>query len=187
MNRPTFLEGVGVALAASLSGAAGYTALSAAAGGVGMLRPVVAGLALGYLIYLLARTPVRVGRVAAFLAWCLTAVGLWLAAPPLALYLLLHVGMLWLIRAVFFHSSLVSALADLALALLALAAGIWALVQTGNLLLGIWCFFLVQAGFVAIPPGPEARRPGHEPSPGDSFEHAHRIAEAALRKHASPL
>jgi ABC-type transport system involved in multi-copper enzyme maturation permease subunit len=186
MTRPTFLEGVGVALAASLSGAAAYTALSAAVG-VGMLRPVIAGLALGYLVYLLARTPVRVGRVTAFLAWCLAAVGLWVAAPPLALYLLLHVGMLWLIRALFFHASLVSALADLALGLLALAAGLWALAQTGSLLLGLWCFFLVQAGFVAIPPGSAARRPGREPSREDAFEHAHRIAEAALRKHASPL
>jgi hypothetical protein len=186
MTRPTFLEGVGVALAASLSGAAAYTALSAAADG-GMLRPVIAGFALAYLVYLLARTPIRVGRVTAFIAWCLSAVGLWLAAPPLALYLLLHVGMLWLIRALFFHASLVSALADLALGLLALAAGIWALVQTGSLLLGIWCFFLVQAGFVAIPPGSTAGRHGREPSHEDAFEHAHRIAEAALRKHASPL
>jgi hypothetical protein len=187
MNRPTFLEGVGVALTASIAGAAAYTTLSALTGGIGTLRPVIAGLALGYLIYLLVRTPVRVGRVTAFLAWCLAAVGLWLAAPPLVLYLLLHVGMLWLIRTLFFNSSLVSALADLALALLALAAGIWALVQTGSLLLGIWCFFLVQAGFVAIPPGPAARHPGRRPYQEDAFEHAHRIAEAALRKHSPPL
>lgn len=186
MTRPTFVEGVGVALAASLSGSAAYTALSAAAGG-GMLRPVVVGLALGYLVYLLARTPVRAGRVTAFIAWCLAAAGLWLAAPPLALDLLLHVAMLWLIRTLFFHSSLVSALADLTLSLLALAAVIWALVQTGSLLLGIWCFFLVQAGFVAIPPGPAARRPRREPSHEDDFEHAHRIAKSALRKHASSL
>jgi hypothetical protein len=186
MTRPTFLEGVGVALAASLSGAAAHTALSAAVGG-GLLRLVISGLALGYLVYLLARTPVRVGRVSAFVAWCVAAAGLWLTAPPFALYLLVHVGMLWLIRSLFFHSGLFSALADLALGLLALAAGIWAVVHTGSLMLGIWCFFLLQAGFVAIPKGSITRRRAGEPSHDDRFERAHRIAEAALRKHASTL
>jgi hypothetical protein len=186
MTRPTFLEGVGVALVASLAGAAAHTALSAAAGG-GMLRLVVSSLALGYLIYLLVRTPMRVGRVTAFVAWWLAAAGLWFATPPLALYLLLHVGLLWLIRSLFFHSSLLSALADLAIGLLALAAGVWALVHTGSLLLGIWCFFLVQAGFVAIPAGPIGRRQARDPLHEDGFERAHRNAEAALRKHSSIL
>ena len=150
MKTPTVLEGVGIALAASVAGSVAYTALAAVAGG-GALRLVVAGLALGYVLYLLARSPGRVGRVTALGAWGAAALLVWLAAPPLALYLLLHLGGLWLLRSLFFHSSLFSAAADLGLSLLALAAGIWALAHTGSLLLGIWCFFLVQALFVAIP------------------------------------
>jgi hypothetical protein len=185
MKTPTFLEGVAVALAASLVGSAAHTALATVAGG-GVLRPVIAGLALGYLIYLLARSPARVGRVAALAAWAVMATLLWLGAPPLALFLLLHLGALWLLRSLFFHSSLVAALGDLGLSLLALAAGVWAVVHTGSLLLGIWCFFLVQALFVVLPsrlarPSRDGRRESEDP-----FDHAHRVAEAAVRRLASP-
>lgn len=181
MKRPTFLEGVGVALAASIAGSVAYTALSAVAGG-GLLRPVVTGLAFAYVVYLLARAPQRVGRVTALAAWCMAAAGLWLAAPPLALYLLLHVGLTWLVRSLFFHSGVFAALVDLALGVAALAAGVWAVVHTGSVLLGVWCFFLVQAAFVAIPPSLAPQRRASEPARNDGFERAHRAAEAALRR-----
>jgi hypothetical protein len=150
-----------------------------------VLRLVVTGLALGYAIYLLMRSPGRVGRVTAIAAWGAAAVLIWLAAPPLTLHLLLHVGALWLLRSLFFHSSLFSAGADLGLGLLALAAAVWAVVHTGSLLLGIWCFFLVQALFVVIPASlvrssAIGRQPGEDP-----FDHAHRVAEAAVRRLSS--
>jgi hypothetical protein len=182
MSRPSFLEGVAVALAASLSGATVHTALSAIAGG-GMLRLTLAALALGYVLYLLARSPIRVGRVTALAVWCLAAAGLWLTAPPLALYLVLHVGLLWLVRTLFFHASLLAALADLGLGLLALAAGVWALAHAASLLLALWCFFLVQAAFVAIPPRLIAPAERRASAPDEGFERAHRAAEAALRNH----
>ncbi len=181
MKTPTFLEGAGVALAASVAGSVTHTALAAAAGG-GVLRPVVAGLALGYVAYLLARSTVRVGRVTALAAWGAAAVLIWLAAPPLALYLLLHLGALWLLRSLFFHSSLFAAAADLGLNLLALAAAVWAVLHTGSLLLAIWCFFLVQALFVVIPPSLVRPSPAGRQESDDPFEHAHRVAEAAVRR-----
>lgn len=184
MRTPTFLEGVGVALAASLVGGVVYTALAILAGG-GALRLLIAGLALGYVLYLLARSPERVGRVTALAAWGAMAILVWLAAPPLALYLALHLGALWLIRSLFFHSSLFSALADLALVLLALAAAIWAVAHTGSLLLGIWCFFLVQASFVAIPSSLARAGVGRHHESEDPFEHAHRVAQAAVRRLSS--
>lgn len=184
MKTPTFLEGVGVALVASVAGSATHTALGAVAGD-SVLRLVVAGLALGYVAYLLARSPERVGRVTAFVAWGVSAALIWLAAPPLALYLFLHVGALWLLRSLFFHGSLFPAAVDLGLSLLALAAAVWAVVHTGSLLPGIWCFFLVQSLFVAIPsrlarPSGTGRQEGEDP-----FERAHRIADAAVRRLAS--
>jgi hypothetical protein len=179
MRRPGFLEGVGFALAASLAGAAAHAALAAA--GTGSLRLTIAGLALGYLLYLLARARVRTGRVTALAAWGLAAVGLWLAAPPLPLFLLLHGGLLWLVRALFFHGGFLAALADLGLVLAGLAAAVWAAAGTASLLLAVWCFFLVQAAFAAIPPGLPRPRPEREP-PEDAFERAHRAAEAALRR-----
>ena len=184
MRTPTFFEGVGLALAASLVGSATHTALSTVAGG-GVLRLVIAGLALGYVVYLLARSPGRVGRVTALAAWGGMAALLWLATPSVALYLLLHVGAIWLVRSLFFHSSLFAAAADLALGVLALAAGVWAVVHTGSLLLGIWCFFLVQSLFVAIPPSPARRSKADGQDREDPFEHAHRVAEAAVRRLSS--
>jgi hypothetical protein len=184
MKTPTFLEGAGVGLAASIAGSVAYTALAALGGG-GALRLVVTGLALGYVLYLLGRSPARVGRVTALATWGAAAVLVWLAAPPLALFLLLHLAALWLLRSLFFHGSLFAAVTDLGLSLLALAAGVWAVAHTGSLLLGIWCFFLVQALFVVIPaslarPAGPARQETEDP-----FEHAHRAAEAAVRRLAS--
>ena len=181
MRTPTLLEGVGVALAASIAGSVTHTALAAVAGG-GVLRLVGTGLALGYVAYLLARSPERVGRITALATWGVTAVLIWLAAPPLALFLLLHLGALWLLRSLFFHSSLFSAAADLGLSLLALAAGTWAVVHAGSLLLGIWCFFLVQALFVFVPSGLVRPSAAGRQEREDPFEHAHRVAEAAVRR-----
>jgi hypothetical protein len=184
MKRPTFFEGVGFALVASIGGSVAYAALSALAGG-GQLRPVVTGVALGYVLYLLARAPGRAGRVTAVAAWCVAALGLWLAAPPLALFLLAHLGLIWLVRSLFYRSGVLPALADLALGVAALAAGVWAVVHSGSVLLGLWCFFLVQAAFVAIPDGPWRLSRQDVAPQDDGFERAHRAAEAAVRRLSS--
>jgi len=181
MKRPTFLEGVGFALAASIGGSVAHTALAAAAGG-GQLRLAVTGVAFAYVLYLLARAPARVGRVTAVALWCAAALGLWLAIPALGVFLLMHVGLIWLVRSLFYRSEVLSALADLALGVTALAAGVWAVVHSGSILLGLWCFFLVQAGFVAIPDGPWRPRREDVAPQDDSFERAHRAAEAAVRR-----
>jgi hypothetical protein len=184
MTRPTFLEGVGFALAASIGGSIVHTGLSAVAGG-GQLRLVVTGVALAYVLYLLARAPGQVGRVTAIVAWCIAAVGLWLVTPPLAVFLLAHVGLIWLVRSLFYRSGVLSALVDLALGVAALAAGVWAVMHSGSVLLGLWCFFLVQSGFVAIPNGLWRPRRDDVAPPDDGFERAHRVAEAAVRRLSS--
>jgi hypothetical protein len=184
MKQPAFLEGVGVALAASLAGGMLYTAFDVVFPGIPVLRMLIAGMGLGYVAYLLNRSPVRVGRVTAAAAWLLAATVLWFTHPPLLLYGCMHLGILWLIRSLYFYSSVLSALADLALNGLGLAAAIWAVTRTGSVFLGIWCFFLVQALFVFIPKNINRKtgtdRDGQEH--GDRFQYAYRAAEAALRK-----
>ena len=187
MKQPTFLEGVAIALAASLAGSVLYTALDVVFPGVPVLRLLIAGIGLAYVVYLLGRTPERVGRVTAAAAWLLVAGVLWFTHPPLLLYICIHVGAVWLIRSLYFYSSALSALADLGLNGLALAAGIWAITRTGSAFLGIWCFFLVQALFVAIPRSLQRKSTtaiaGH--TPADRFQHAYRVAESAVRKLSS--
>lgn len=187
MKRPSFLEGVAFALAASLAGGVLYTALTAVFGS-GVLRLVIAALGLGYLLYLLARSRERVGRVTVIGVWVIIAGLLWLLDPPLLLYILGHVGALWLVRSLYFHAGVLTALADLGLNACALAAAVWALAQSGSLLLGLWSFFLVQALFVAIPPNFPRRRPATASTTAgdDRFQRAHRVAEAAVRRLSSP-
>ena len=185
MKMPTFFEGVGVALAASLTGSVFYAALTPVFTSGGVLRLLIAGLGLGYVIYLLRRTPERIGRITTLAAWSVAAVITWVMTPPLTLYVLIHIGLVWLIRSLYFYSSLLSALADLGLGGLAFASAVWALVHTGSLFLALWCFFLVQALFVAIPPSMKQQAQVASSDPEDRFQHAHRAAEAALRKLSS--
>ena len=184
MKRPSFLEGVAVALAAGVAGSLVYTALTLVAPDLGSLRLVVGAIGLGYVLYLLSRSRQRVGRVTTVAAWLAAAALAWLAQPPLLVYLLAHLGMVWVIRSLYFHASLLSAVADLGLSVLSLAAAAWALVHSGSLFLAIWCLFLVQALFCLIPPGlgprPRGKPPGRDA--GDRFEYAHQAAETALRR-----
>ncbi len=184
MKQPTFLEGVAVALAASLVGSVLYTALDTLFPGVPVVRLLIAGLGLAYLVYLLGRSTERVGRVTAAAAWLVVAGVLWFTHPPLLLYVCAHLGTLWLIRSLYFYSSALSALADLGLSGLGLAAAVTALARTGSVWLGIWSFFLVQALFVVIPKSVR-RTSGTGRTGEDRFQHAYRAAESAVRKLSS--
>lgn len=180
MKRPGFLEGVVVALIASVFGAAVLT-VPALLFGSGLDRLVIAAIGLAYVLYLLVRSGERIGRVTVVTLWLLVAAASWWLAPPLPIFVVVHVGMVWLVRSLYFHASALSAVADLGLNGLAVAAAIWAGFHTHSLWLGLWCFFLVQALFVAIPP--HWRRPKHaQATADDRFEAAHRAAESALRK-----
>jgi hypothetical protein len=184
MTRPSFLEGVLVALAASLAAGALFSTLSLALRIPSALRWVIALVALGYVLYLLGRSGARVGRVTTVLVWTLVS-GAALALPlPLAPFVLVHAGMVWLVRSLYFHAGLVAALADLGLALLGLTAAVWAATQTGSLALAVWSLFLVQALFGLIPSG-LGRGAVDRVDPtqfDDAFERAYRGAEAALRQ-----
>lgn len=186
MNRPGFLEGCGVALAASLGGSLLFALFSPLIGNDTLLKLLTAGLGFGYVLYLLRRSGQKTGRVVTLAAWSISALLIYLLVPSLPLYLLLHIGLVWLIRSLYFHGSLFPAIADLGLNGLGAAAVIWALLQTGSLLLAIWCFFLLQALFSAIPVlGRPTTRKADRPEPEDRFRQAEQAAEAALRKLSS--
>ena len=115
--------------------------------------------------------------------WAVFAVTAWFIGPPLILYIIVHVSAVWLIRSLYFYSSILPALMDLGLNLLSTAVAFWAISHSGSLFLAIWCFFLMQALFVLIPPVV-----GHQRNHGnaayrgtDNFEQARRRAETAIR------
>ncbi len=187
MKRPTFLEGVGIALVASLGGSILFTSLSPMLGSLSLVKLIIAGLGLFYTLYLFSRSPERLGRVVVFTAWSLSALVIWFINPPLTLYLLLHIGLIWLIRSLYFYSSILASLADLGLSGLSLAASVWAAVHTESILLSIWCFFLLQALFTAIPTNMKKRTAENstEQPPIDRFQQAEQAAETALRRLSS--
>ncbi len=187
MKKPTFFEGAGMALIAAIAGSALYTALSAVFPGALVMRLLVAAVGLAYLLYLLSRSGERIGRVTVLAAWSVATVAIWFLVPSTALYLLLHIGLIWLIRSLYFYTGALSALLDLGLNGLAMAAAIWAAVQSGSIFLSLWSFFLVQALFVAIPVSIRQRKAGgqRERHDEDRFQQAHRAAESALRKLSS--
>ncbi|MES9972188.1 MAG: hypothetical protein ABW092_19315 [Candidatus Thiodiazotropha sp.] len=184
MKRPGFLEGVGVALIATLGGGALFSVLTTVFVTDFVLRLLIAGAGLLYAIYLLRRSGEKVGRITSMSIWLVAAVVIWLMGLSLPIYLMAHLGLIWLLRSLYFYASLISALFDLALLLFGLAAALWALLQSGSLSLSVWSFFLVQALFVFIPNSwkRSSKRAATAAGEEDPFQLAHRSAQAALAK-----
>lgn len=184
MKTVTLFEGVLVALICSFISSVAYVALSSIFSDSFLIRLLITGLSFAYILYLLSRSKERVGRFTFALVWTLIVTALWLFWPPFTVFLLTHLVMVWLLRSLYFYSSLFSSLADLALNGFSVATAFWAASHTGSLFLTIWCFFLTQALFVFIPGNlkhPISNRSSTLNNEAD-FQNAYRTAEAAIRK-----
>lgn len=184
MKRPTFLHGVVVAAVLAFFASAVVATLAPFIGLGSVLRLAIPATGLAYLLYLFSRSTERLGRVTAITAWLVMAVVTWWTAPPLALYLLIHVTAIWFIRSLYFYSGVMPAFMDLGLSALSISTAVWALTRSGSIFLATWSFFLVHALFVAIPPAIGKKRAAG-PGPGDAnkrFETARRQADEALRQ-----
>ena len=182
MKRPTFFNGVVVAAVLGFFASAIVATLTPFVGLGAVVRLVIPLLGLAYLLYLLNRTAERVGRITTLTLWTAMAAITWWVAPPLPLYLMVHVGTIWLVRSLYFYSGVMPALMDLGLGALSVSAAVWAITRSGSVFLATWCFFLVQALFVAIPPAVQrkARPEQNMPADSETFERARRQADAAL-------
>lgn len=182
MKRPSFLQGVVVA--ALLAGLASVLVggLLPFVSAASVFRLVIPALGFAYTVYLLSRSPHALGRVTTLTSWFVIAGAAWWFAPPVMLYLLIHVGLIWLVRVLYFYSGMIPALMDLGLSAVSVTALTWSVTRSGSVLLATWCFFLVQALFVAIPKT-IAREPAIDSTHNNErFERAHRQADAALRQ-----
>ena len=184
MKRPGFFEGVGVALAASLIAGAVFVGASWLFPTGLVLRALVAGLGLAYVLYLLARSGERVGRVTAFGLWLVVTAAVAIEDPPFVAHVMVQLGLVWLVRSLYFHASVLASVGDFALGALSLAAATWAASASGSVFLSVWTLFLVQALFVAIPAAfprtVTSSRPEFDDD--DRFQRARRAAEAAVRR-----
>ena len=184
MKRPSFLHGVIVAAVLGFFASAVVATLTPFVGLGAVLRLVIPALGLSYLLYLLSRSSERVGRVTTLTLWGALAAVTWWVAPPLPFYLLIHVGAIWLVRSLYFYSGVMPALLDLGVSAFSVSATVWAITRSGSVFLATWCFFLVQALFVAIPPTVNSKQKAQRNTAAESerFEHARRQADQALRQ-----
>ena len=178
-KRPGFFRGVVVALVLSLAGGAAMAGGAWLFGGPLAFKLLVPMLAGAYLAYLLSAASERVGRIVVTFAWLVASCLIWAWSPTTGIYVAAHVAMIWLVRSLYFHSSLVASLADLGLGALGLGAAVWAAGHTSSVFLAIWCFFLVQALFVGI----QAFDPTRARVTPDvnTFQRANGAAEKAIR------
>jgi hypothetical protein len=181
-GRPALGKGLAAALVLSACGAAVLAAATPWLGSATALRAVIALLGLAYTLHAIARSGERVGRVTTIVCWLVIASGVWLAGLPLAAYVLAHLALVWLARSLYYYSGLMPALADLGLSVLGAAFAVWAAQRSGSAWLALWCFFLVQAFHVLIPPSLTNRDGAAGNAADDGFRRAHRAADAALRR-----
>lgn len=186
-TRPGFVEGVGVALVLSSVGAAVFAMFHPFFTAGFLVRLLLSGIGFAYVVYLLWRSRERIGRVTVIVVWMLASVVIWLFYPPIPLFMVLQLVLIWLIRSLYFYSGVLPALLDLGLngvaALFAIGAGL----HTQSLFVALWCFFLSQALFVFIPATLQRKQAmaGSGEAGEDRFERAHRVAMAAVRKLSS--
>jgi hypothetical protein len=181
-STPSLTSGLGAAFVLSACGAALLAALSPWLGFQTALRAVIALSGLAYTVHVVASSGERVGRLTVLACWLAIAGGAWVVGLPLAGYVLLHVGLVWLVRSLYRYSGLLPALADFGLSLLGAAFAVWAAQRSGSAWLALWCFFLVQAFHALIPPALTRRSERGGVQPDDRFARAHRAAEAAVRR-----
>lgn len=178
-------SGIGAAFALSLAGAAVLAALAPLMGTGAALRVVIALVSLAYVLYVVAVSGERVGRITTVAGCGAVAALVWLGDLPLAHYVLAHAGLVWLVRSLYHYSGLVPALVDLGLTSLGLAFAAWAAARGGGAWLALWCFLLAQAFHALIPPS-IARHTPIEAASDAAFARAQRAAEAAVRRLSSP-
>jgi len=184
MKRPTFFHGAVVAGVLGFFASAVVATLMPFIGIGAVLRLTIPALGLAYLLYLFSRSGERTGRVTTISLWSALAAITWWVAPPLPLYLLIHVGAIWLVRSLYFYAGVLPALMDLGLSTLSVSATVWAITRSGSVFLATWCFFLVQALFVTIPPTVKGgkRSAIKSVANNDNFDQARRQADQALRQ-----
>lgn len=187
MKPISFAESIVLALLASALGAAMYSMFSLFDGDA-TLRLVIDILALAYVTYLLIRSRERTGRIVVWVSWCVAALFIWGLQLSLPLYLFSHMALIWIVRSLYYYSSLVSALVDLGVNIVSMLAAVTAAVHTDSIFISLWCYFLLQSLFVYIPRDWHKRDGGRRVSAAynsEDFERAHQVAEAAIRRLSS--
>lgn len=188
MKAPGIIDGIIVAIVISLGAGAASLVLGGFVAYATLYNLLLCSATLIYLVYLLKRSNARVGRVVVIAGWAFVSVACWFFDVPLFEQVFIQAGMIWLVRSLYFHASLLTAALDFGLVSAGLAASAWAMVNTGSIAGALWSFFLVQALFCWLPN--LAHKTSNDIYDGEhgqsSFQTAHRVALDAVRKLTQP-
>jgi len=184
MNRPTFMEGVLLALVVSFLASFLYASLTWFFSEIGVIQLIISIVGFAYIVYMLIRSEEKTGRVVVMVTWFLVVSFIWILDIPLALFCLVHLAMLWLIRSLYFYSSVISSMLDFTLVALSLLFSTWAFYQTESVFMSLWSFFLMQSLFVLIPSrlGQSKQNCARQRNSDREFNRAFNNASDAVRK-----
>lgn len=187
MKKPSFFEGVAVALLIAVVSAAATFVAGQLFFSDTLLYLLISIIGFAYVCYLLARSGEKTGRVSVVLVWFFLSLAGFLFLPSFVFFAVLQLGFIWLLRSLYFHNSVLAAIADLGLFMLAFIVAAWSWFNTQSVFISVWSFFLTQALFVLIPSRTNSSsKPCHSNSDGsERFETAYRAAENAVRKLAT--
>lgn len=188
MKAPGIIDGVIVAIVITLGAGAASLFVGGFIGDGTLFNLVLLWGTLVYLVFLFKRSSTRVGRVVVIAGWAAVSLACWFFDIALFEQVLVQAGFIWLTRSLYFHGSLFAAALDFGLVSAGLAAGAWAMVNTGSLTASLWSFFLVQSLFCWIPDltrkqASDIYRTQRDQS---SFQSAHRVAIDSVRKLTQP-
>ena len=188
MKSPGIINGIIIAFFISLAAGVASLIFGGFVAAPTLFSLVLCASTLAYLVYLLKHSNARIGRIVVISGWALANITFWLFDIPLIEQVFIQAGIIWLVRSLYFHASIFAALLDLGLVSAGLAAGAWAIANTGSPTTAIWSFLLTQSLFGWIPDlaktqSGDAYSPHPEQAP---FQSAHRVAVDAVRKLTQP-
>ena len=184
MKGPGILKGILVAVIASLATGFLNASFPLIFSSFTSNSLIILSLALGYLLFLLKHAEIKRGRIVVIVTWLALNLGGLLLGISLVEQMLLQLLIIWVARSLYFHGSIVAALLDLILIVMASGAAVWAALQTDSLITAVWSFFLCQSLFGSIPDLSRKTNPQSQAciTSNDHFENAYRVAQEAVRK-----
>lgn len=143
-----------------------------------------------YTCYMVKRSGTSLGWLVVFSLYGLFTLGSFALGVSPIIHLFAQLFWVWLLRALYVHSGVIIALADLVLILL---TAFWALMifgLSGSVLLSVWGFFIVQSIHIYLPSilgiGKRSEEGVYDLDRSeDRFHQSFQSAEAALRELAS--
>jgi len=139
-----------------------------------------------YAGYILARSSKPFGKLSLLTGWAGWVVAIWLINLSLIPFIIAHLLGLWLLRSVTYHSQLLPRVLDLILCAASFIIAFVALTSTNSLAFSLWCLFLTQALFSALPKHwQKKQKETHDNKREARFNQAFNNAESALYKLAT--